>query len=121
MPQVGDIQPILDYLACFEEISGSTEYSAQVYHSLAVNRWRTVYALSDVDFDTVVLPSLETDVVEFVVPESAKAAVRYALKKAARALAMKLSAAKGTGGRYGFGSPRGRRNRVDFVDVAYYR
>jgi len=94
VPVVGDIQPILDYVACFEEISGSSELNAQVYHSLAANRWRTTYALSDPDFDSLVFPSLEADVVSYV-PEAAQNAVRYALKRASRALAAKLSLASG--------------------------
>ena len=95
IPPIGGIQPILDYVACFEEIAGSTEFNAQVYHSLSANWWRTAYALSDPNFDTEVFPSLETDVVAFVQPEGAKNAIRYALKKASRAYAAKLSAASG--------------------------
>ena len=87
---LGENPDILEYIGCFSAIAGTHAYDADVYHSLSANGWQTIFVLSDPEFETEVLPSLEADVINVVVPENSRMAIRHALKRAPRMLAAKL-------------------------------
>lgn len=95
---LGDNTDVLTYIEHFTVVVGSTAYNADAYHALVANGWITVHLLADEEFDTVVFPCLESEVVAIVVPEAQRPAVRFALKKAAKNLRRSLFLGSGPAG-----------------------
>ena len=87
---LGDNVQIVDFIDTYRLMFGAPDYDRDLYHSLEANGWLTRAVLGDPEFPTLVLPSLIVDVVDVVVPETRRPAVRWALVRASQTLAARL-------------------------------